>query len=114
MPTSVLIGSPVLWPMWERSPASRSDSAPGPRSPTCCRSAAAHEQRLSGAAQAPGLVPQHALRESDAVRADVRDRVEMHPLPRRLAHEVDRQLGVDEEMAPVVERGADAVAGVGG
>ena len=43
-----------------------------------------------------------------------RDRVEVDPLARRLAHQVDRQLGVDEQVAPVVERGADAVAGVGG
>ena len=40
-------------------------------------------------------------------------RVQQHPLPHRLAQEVHRELGVDEQVAAPVEHVGGAVAGVG-
>src|SRR5918992_3827941 len=102
MPTSVLIAMALLWPMSERPPPSKGHSAPRPGSPT------SDQQRLRRAAEPAVLVVQDRLGQPDPVRTDARDRVEVHPFAGRLAHEMDRQLGVDEQVLVVVERRADA------
>ena len=82
---------------------------PAGRRPQRCRTS----RVCAASAEPAALVPQDALGEADALRPGARDRVEADPLAGRLAHQVDRQLRVDEEPAAEVERRADAVAGVG-
>src|SRR2546423_13314175 len=80
---------------------------------TRSRSALLHYERLKGASQRAVLVVQNALGEARACAAQQRARVEADPLALRLALQVDREIGVDEQEAVEGQYGADAVAEVG-
>src|SRR3954454_3618307 len=81
--------------------------------PSRLGSARLDEQRLDGAADAPGLVEEHRLGDAGAVAVQACLGVEGDPLAVRLALEVDGEIGINEGPAVPVEDGAEAVAEVG-
>jgi len=72
-----------------------------------------HEQALAASTDGPLLVVEARIGEADTSRLGNRARVEAHPLADRKPVEVYREVRIDEQLARVVERHADAVARVG-